>query len=232
MVGALESFFNPGKGFENAQQQAEKYYGQAQGFQQPYLQRGGQAGGILDQILAQYANPEQTFNQYATGYQESPYAKQQAERAKQEGLGLLSSMGLLGSTPGIQGVQGGITNVVNQGREGYLQHLFDLLHHGASLGENLYGHGASAANQAGSYAQQMGETSGNNAANAYAAPGQMFGGLLGAGATLAGSALRGPLGGALAGQLTKGWSTTGMPSMQAPKMPSIFEGYMQNRGRY
>ena len=76
------SFFNPGKGYEKGQEQLDKYYNQAQGFQQPYNQNGQNQAFNLNDYIQNLMNPEALQDKWASGYKESDSAKQAEEMAQ------------------------------------------------------------------------------------------------------------------------------------------------------
>ena len=203
----LSSFLSPGKGYDKAQQQMQQYYNQAQGMQQPFMQQGMQAGNQLSDAMKNLLNPQNLQNQWAAGYQESPYAKQLEGMAQEHGLDAASSMGLMGSSPALGAIQAGTTQIGNEDRQNYLNDLMQKYLAGTGIGQNMFGTGANMAGQMGNQAMQMGDWMGTNAANKQNAGGNMMGSLLGGIGSIAGSALGGPIGGALANKM--GWSTTG-----------------------
>jgi hypothetical protein len=151
-------------------------------------------------------------DKWASGYKESEAAKNAQMMAQEHGLGAASSMGLMGSSPALQAIQAGTSQIGAEDRKSYLDDLMQKYLAGAGLAQNIYGTGANAANSMSGNAMNMGQNAmnmGQNSAQmAYGqqnAGGNMFGNLLGAGIGLAGSALGGPIGGALA----KRWNLSG-----------------------
>lgn len=143
----LSDLFHPGRPYEAAQDKYNQQYQQGQQYLDPYNKQGQQAGGQLQDIFSQLQNPEQLQNQWASGYQESPYAKQQQQFAQNAGLDAASSQGLLGSSSALQNIQNTSAGIVNQDQQQYMQDLMQKYLAGAGIGENLYGQGASAAGQ-------------------------------------------------------------------------------------
>lgn len=199
----FSSFMHPGRGYDKAQEQLDKYYQQAQAYQQPYMQRGDQAYGGLNTAMGNLLDPEKLQSQWASGYEESPYAKQQEAMAQQQGLNAASSMGLMGSSPALQAIQSGTAGIVQQDRQQYLNDLMQKYLAGTGIGQNIYGIGANAGNQMAQNAMNQGQNSAQMAYNKQNAGGNMFGNLLGAGI--------GVFGGPLSAGLSQGmgWSPKG-----------------------
>lgn len=198
-VGGLyrgaKSFMNPGKGYEKAQDQYDNYYNQSQDYLQPYNQNGQDIYPELRDATSNLLNPMSLMDKFLQDYEMSDAAKFSQNRAHESGLNALSATGMMGSTPGLQALQYGQSEIGAQDQERFIERMINQYLQGASLAQGIYGQGANTAGQQSNNAM----TAGNNAASmAYGkqnAPGEMFGNLLGTGAGLyAGS---------------KGWTTTG-----------------------
>lgn len=198
------SFLHPERGYEAAQNELDKYYGQGQGYLEPYTNRGNEAGGDLTSAYQALLNPQQLHNEWAQGYQTSPYAQDLMGMANQQGLNSASSQGLLGSTPGLQAIQAGTSQIANADRQKYMDDLFQKYIQGAQLAQGIYGTGAQAGSQMGQNAMQMGQNSGQMAYGKTNAPGELFNDMLKTGAYVA----TGGMGGSLNGG-GGGWSTGG-----------------------
>lgn len=205
-MSALSNFLHPGRAYRKAQQEMNNYYQQGQNALSPYMQQGQQAFEPMMNAMQSLLNPADLYNQWASGYETSPYAQDLMGRATSEGLDAASSMGLLGSTPALQALQAGRTQIFNQDRNNYLDNLMQKYMTGAQMAQNLYGSGQNAANQFGQNAMNMGQNSASLTYGANSAGGNMMGGLLG---MALGGALGGPLG-AMAGSSLGGgggWNT-------------------------
>jgi hypothetical protein len=215
----LDSLLHPGRAYEEAQKAAEKYYQQAQGFQQPFISHGEEAYGGLSEAMRRLLNPADLYGEWSKGYELSPYAQDEAELVKQQGLDALSASGLLGSSAGARGIQKGTSQILLADRQRYLDDLMNKYLAGAGIANNLYNTGFGASTNASNFASNMGETSSMNAANRYSAPGRMLGNLIGTGVGVAAGLANPGMG--LAGLLNKGWSTTGNSSgaLKTPGMP-------------
>lgn len=164
-AGLLGGLFG-GNPYEEAQKRMEQYYEQAHRDLSPFMQR---ASGIYPGYKGMFnrlINPEQLENQWVSGYQESPYARQTQEMARTEGLDTANAMGLGQSTPALRAIQTGASNIMNADRQQYLNDLMQKYGLGAQIGGNIYGIGANAGMQDARNAMQMGDVSGMNAANA------------------------------------------------------------------
>lgn len=175
----LSSFLHPGRQYQAAQDQMEKYYGQGQGYLDPYSQGGMQAGGQMQGALGKLMDPAALQDEWMKNYETSEQAKQLQNQAGQYGLDAASSMGLMGSTPALEAIQGGKANIGMRDRQNYLQDLMDKYKTGIGLGENIYGVGAGAAGQQSQNAMHMGDIMGGLAAGRQGAGGAMMGGILG-----------------------------------------------------
>lgn len=203
----LSSFLHPEKSYEKAQKELDKYYQQGQGYLNPYSQNGmetyGKYSGAMDNLL----DPSKLEDEWSKHYRESDIAQQDEAMGNQHGLNAAASMGLMGSSPALQAIQSGTAGIVAQDRQKYLEDLMKKYMTGIGIGQDIYGKGATAANSMSQNAMNMGQNSSQLEFNKNNAQGDMFGKLLGYGSGLVGSALGGPIGGALANKM--GWSTQG-----------------------
>lgn len=177
----FKSFMNPEKGYEKGQEQFDKYYNQAQGYQQPYNEHGQEAYGHLNNAMQQLLNPSDLYDQWINNYEMSDAARHNQERTKDSGFSALSSMGMLGSTPGIQAMQGGLSNIGAEDEQRYIDRMIQQYLQGANLAQGIYGQGAQAGSQMGQNAMNMGNNSAQMAFGRQNAPGEMMGGLIKAG---------------------------------------------------
>lgn len=201
----LSSFLNPGKGYDKGQEQLDKFYQQAQGFQRPYNQYGQDQYANLNEYIKNLMNPQALQDQWAKGYTESESAKNAEGMAQEHGLDVASSMGLMGSNAALQATQAGTTQIGLDDRQNYLDNLMQKYLAGAGLSQGIYNQGANTAGQMGQNAMNMGQSSAEMAYGKQNAGGNLLGGLIGAGIGAAGSAFGGPMGGALA----KRWNLSG-----------------------
>ncbi len=215
----LSSFLHPDKGYKAGQNELDKYFNQSKDYYnqanqslQPYNQQGQDQYANLNEYIKNLMNPEELQNKWAAGYSESPAALQAEKMAQEHGLNAASSMGLMGSNTALNATQAGTTQIGLDDRQNYLDNLMQKYLAGAGLSQGIYGTGAGAAGQQsqnamgmGQNAMNMGQNSAQMAFGQKNAPGSLFGNILGAGVGLAGSALGGPMGGALA----KRWNLSG-----------------------
>jgi hypothetical protein len=201
----LSSFLNPGKGYEKGQEQLDKYYNEAQGNLSPYNQFGQNQYSNLNEMIQKMMNPGALEDEWIKNYKLSENAKNMQGMAQQQGLDAASSMGLLGSSPALQAIQAGTSQIGAADRQNYLNDLMEKYKTAAGLSQGIFGTGANAAGAMSNNAMNMGQNSAQMAYNRENAGGNMFGGLLGLGGSILGSALGGPMGGALA----KRWNLAG-----------------------
>jgi conjugal transfer/entry exclusion protein len=215
----LSEFLHPGRAYEEAnkslnqtQGQLQNLTNQAQNAVSPYAGYGTSVWPQMNDVMKNLLNPQALQDKWASGYKESEAAKNLENMATQRGLNSMSSQGVLGSTPALQAMQAGSAQIAAEDRQQYLNDLMQKYLAGAGIAQNIFGTGANAAGQmsnnymnlagltSGLGQQQAGLTYGQNSAG-----GNMLANLLGAGFGLAGSALGGPIGGAL----SKRWNLGG-----------------------
>ncbi len=190
-MGWLSSFLHPEKGYDKAQGQLDKYYGQAQGYQQPYNQAGfGQAGNLQNYINS-LMDPQALQDKWSKGYQTSEAAKNTMGLAQQHGLDAASSMGLMGSSPALNVIQAGTSAIGAEDKQNYLNDLMQKYMQGAGLSQGMYNTGANAAGGMGQNAMNMGQNSAQMQYGKENAPGNLFGNIIGTGAGLLGGYLGG-----------------------------------------
>lgn len=190
-VGGLfkgfKSFMSPDKGYQKAQNELDKYYGQSQQYLQPYQQQGQEAYGSLNGAMNNLLNPSSLMDQWLNDYDQSEASKIAQARAMESGNNAASSMGISGSTPALQAMQAGSAEIGAQDQQRYIDRMIQQYLQGAGLAQNIYGVGAQAGSQMGQNAANMGNNSAEMAYGRQNAPGQMFGNLLGTAANLGGS---------------------------------------------
>lgn len=181
-MGWLDNLMGSG-GYEDAQDALSKYHQQAMGYMHPYWQTGIDAGKGLTDAAGQLMDPQALESKWISGYQESPYAKQEQEAAQQQGMSAASSMGLEGSSPALQAIQQGTSNIGMADRQQYLKDLMDKYTMGINVNRGLYGAGATMAGQMGQDTEHYGDTMANLQYGADEAPwgtlGKIGGGILG-----------------------------------------------------
>lgn len=203
----ISSFLHPERGYDAARKAAEDYYRQAQGYLNPYNQGGVNAGTNLTTAAGKLSDPVALQDEWSNAYKTSDYAKNLQAQAQQGGLDAASSMGLMGSTPALQAIQGGTAQIGNADRQQYLNDLMQKYQAGIGINTNMYNTGASTAGQMGTNAMNQGSNAGGAAYGSTNAPGSMFSNLLGAAGNLGTSWLTGGMG---TGGFGRGmWSPTG-----------------------
>lgn len=177
----VDSFLHPEKGYQKGQQQLDKYYGQGQGYLQPYNQFGQDAHGNYSTAMQRLLDPASLQADWTRGYAESPSAKNAEAMAQEHGLNAASGLGLMGSNTALNAIQGGTTQIGLDDRQNYLDNLMQKYLAGAGIAGNIFNTGAGAASTMGSNAMTMGGNSAQMAYGNQAAPGTLFGQLLGTG---------------------------------------------------
>ena len=72
-------------------------------------------------------------------YQQSDASRYSQGRAMNNGLDMLSSMGMLGSTPGLQSLQAGASQIGAQDEQRYIDQMIQQYLQGAGLAQGIYG---------------------------------------------------------------------------------------------
>lgn len=181
----LDDLFNPSKPYEDAQNEMEDKWQQAQGFQQPYTDAGKNQIGQLNQAENNLLDPSSLLANWMGKYQTSPYAKQSMDNAKESGLDAASSMGLMGSSTAINNIQNSSSNIMNADRQQFLNDLMQKYLSGIGIGQNMFGTGATTAGNLGHEAVNVGGNTAEMAYGAAAAPQQLLKDLLASGAKAA-----------------------------------------------
>jgi len=195
MNNMIESWLHPERGYQKAADQinqgynqSQQYYRDAQGNLQPFVQQGMDQYGRLNQQANALGDPAALEAQWANSYKTSPEAMQALSESKNTGENEASSMGLMGSSAAVNNIQKNAGNIQEQDRSNYMNNLMQKYLASVGIGQNLYGIGANAAGQQSQNSMGQGQNAINSynnlASAAYGqqnAPGQLFGGLLGAG---------------------------------------------------
>lgn len=183
----FKSFMHPEKGYQKAQNALDKYYGESQGYLNPYNQQGQQAYGNLNTAMQKLLNPTALYDEWSSAYAPSEHARLTKERAMNDALRVASSQGLLGSTASQQAIQGGLHDIEAQDFENFMNRMIQQYLQGAQIAQGIYGTGSQAGHALAGNAANMGSNAAEMAFGRQNAPGQLFGSLLGTGANLAGA---------------------------------------------
>lgn len=154
------NILNPGKPYKEAGKQYEKGWQNAQQYQKPYWQSGRDQIAKLTGAENKLLNPAALQDEWSQGYEMSPYAQQLQSQAKSQGFDALSSMGLLGSSAGLQTIQQGASNIMQKDRQNYMDDLMQKYLSGIGIGTGIYGQGAQTGANLGSQAMDFGSKMG------------------------------------------------------------------------
>jgi hypothetical protein len=203
----LSSFIHPGRAYDKAQAQLDKYYNQGQGYLNPYNQNGVNQGNNLTQMINELSNPAALRDKWEKGYQTSDAAKNAQGMATEHGLDAASSMGLMGSAPALSAIQTGTSQIGAEDKQNYLNDLMNKYQSGINASQNMYNTGAGAAGQMGQNAMTMGENTAQTQFGKQNAGGQRFGEMGNSGIKMLMDYLTGGMG---TGSFGRGaWSTGG-----------------------
>lgn len=204
-VGGLfkgfKSFMHPEKGYQKAQEQLDQYYNQGQQYLQPYNQQGQEQYGNLSGAVNNLLNPSSLMDRWMQDYKQSEQSKIAQARAMESGNNAASAMGMVGSTPALQAMQAGASEIGAQDEQRYIERLIQQYLQGANLAQGIYGQGANTTGAMSNNAANMGQNSAQMAYGRQNAPGQMFNDLLKTGAYA--------YTGGTSGGGSNPWSTTG-----------------------
>lgn len=206
----FDSFLHPEKGYEAGQDELNKYFGQGQGYLQPYNQFGLNAYGDYSGAMKRLLDPAALEGEWIKGYSESPAAKNAEAMAEGNGLNAASSLGLMGSNTALNAIQSGTSRIGMEDRQNYLNDLMQKYLAGTGIAGNIFNTGAGAANNMANNAMNMGNNSAQMAFGRQNAPGSLFGNLLGAGiGYMTGGPMGAAAGAGAGGSGGRGWSFGG-----------------------
>ena len=171
----FSSFTHPQRGYQAGQKELDKYYNDAQGYQQPYNQNGQDQGKNLTDMINKLMNPTALQDEWSNNYKESDAAKNMENIATQHGVNAASSMGLGGSNSALNAIQSGTSNIVANDRQNYLNDLMEKYKTAAGLSQGVYNTGAQTAGQMGANAMNQGTNSAGMKFGETNAPGEFFG---------------------------------------------------------
>jgi len=149
--------FDPGKGYRSATGEIKKGYKEAQGYLKPYNQAGMDQIGRLTGAENKLMDPAALQNEWAQGYEISPYAKQLQDQAMNSGMEGAGSMGLLGSSSALNSIQQGSSNIMQKDRQNYMNDLMQKYMTGIGVGQNIFNQGSGSAGQMGQNAMTQGQ---------------------------------------------------------------------------
>lgn len=181
-MGWFDSFFHPEQAYESAENALQKGYGESQGYLKPWINQGQQQYGALMGARDKLLNPAALTNEWSNAYEASPYAKQLLNQNMEQGQEAASQMGLNGSSAALGNIQTGAGNIVKSDRENFLNRLMQQYMQGIGIGTNIYGTGASAGSTGSANALTQAQNMAGLEYGREAAPGKMFGQMLGYGA--------------------------------------------------
>lgn len=159
-IGALSGLFGDDP-YESAEDANRRAWEQAQAYEKPYWQHGLDQYGMLSDAEKSLLNPEELQNKWASGYEQSPYAKRMLDMNKASGLNLASSMGLMGASPMLSNIQTKAGDIVSKDRQQYLDDLMTKYMKGIGIGRDIYETGAQMGSRLGEQAMGYGENMGS-----------------------------------------------------------------------
>ena len=138
----FSSWAHPGRAYDRAGKEANKYYQQGQQQRQPFIDMGQQAGQSQMEQLQKLLHPEQLQDEWSKNYHESEYAKNLKAQNQTSGLDAASAMGELGSSSALANIQQGAGNIENKDRQQYMDDMMQKYMMASGIGQNMYNTGA------------------------------------------------------------------------------------------
>lgn len=175
------SFLHPENGYKAAEDASRRSWMESRGFLDPYNDAGKAQLTRLEGAQNALLHPDQLENQWASGYETSPYAQQLKQQAANSGMESASQQGLLGSSAAVNNVQQSAGQITSADRQQYMQDLMQKYLSGIGIGQNIYGTGANAAGALASGSLSNGQDMAQARFGQVNAPGQLFQRLIGAG---------------------------------------------------
>jgi len=158
-ISGKDAYKDAQKMYERQMQQSQQQYNQAGQTMQPYVDQGQQAYGNYNTAMQNLMNPSALQDEWMKSYAPSEQAKYTSQMAGQQGLDAASAMGVMGSTPAMQAVQAGTSQIMADDKQRYLDQLMQKYMAGAGIAGNIYNTGVNAAGtQTGVRQQQAGST--------------------------------------------------------------------------
>lgn len=157
------AFGDSGAPYRDAMKQWQKYYGQAQQYQNPFFEAGTNALPKYQGWLDQMSNPSEFINRLMGQYQQSPWARFQTEQGIRANNNAGSASGLIGSTPLGRENANYAEKISSEDMNQWLQNVLGInTAYGAGEGSLVSG-GQNAANSISNLLQQLGMNMGEGA---------------------------------------------------------------------
>lgn len=176
---SLNSFIHPEEAYKDAANVSQQYYLDAQGKLQPIANQGQDQYGFLMNARNRLNDPVGLENEWSNSYSMSPEAKQDIANATAAGQNSASSQGLVGSSALTNNIQHSAGDIMSRDRQQFLTNLMQKYMAGIGIGSNIYGLGANADSALSTNAMNEGNTMAGLKYGETAAPGALFGNLLG-----------------------------------------------------
>jgi hypothetical protein len=176
-------FGNSGEPYQKGMNAYQPWMQQGINAQNPFFQAGKGAIPGYQNWVNSMQNPQDFINNMMKGYQQSPWAKYEAQQANRAGINAASAGGLAGSTPFAQQMQQNAANISSQDMQNWMGNVLGANSmYGQGLG-NEVGWGQGAANQMGNMYGNLANTAYGSAYGQQAGQnqdwGNIFGGLAG-----------------------------------------------------
>ncbi len=177
-------FGDSGSPYGDAMKQFKKYYGQAQGYQNPFYQAGLGGMGNYQDWLGKMKDPSQFMNNLMGQYQQSAGNKFLQDQAMRAGTNAASAGGSMvpggpggagiGSTPFVQQQQQNAANIGQQGMNDWLGNVLGINSQYGAGQNNLMQGGHQAGDMMSQLAMMMGNNMGQGAYGQRAGQNQDF----------------------------------------------------------
>ncbi len=170
---------NKKKGYDAARDEMARYWDEAKGYEKPYWQNGIDQSQRLNTAENRLLNPADLENEWASQYEQSPYAKNLLDENRGQGLDAASSMGLMGSSGALNNIQQGAGRITSADRQQFLNDLMRKYITGIGIGQNMYNNGAQAGNTLAQGAMHQGDEQAGLKFGSATANGQMWQNMMG-----------------------------------------------------
>lgn len=145
--GAGSLFGSPGRPYERASEELDRYLPQAEGYQRPFYEAGTRAIPQFEEFLNERRDPSQFINKLMEGYQESPHARYLTDRTMRAARNRGSAEGTIGSTPMARFMQQEAGNIASGDIQNFLSNVLGVSQQRGQGLQSLMGGGQQSANQ-------------------------------------------------------------------------------------
>jgi len=202
-MGWIDEMFGGGreKAGKDMYNQMQQGWGQSQGMMNPYIQRGNTAYDAYIAALNQGKDPAALYNQFASGYKESPEALAMNKVGQEGANNAAAAGGMLGSGAEQTAAANLSQSVRANDFDKYMENMYNTRSQYLGGQSGLEGQGFSASNNLMQTMQKYFEDMAKAKGAQDTGRSQGLTGAIGAGLGIAGDIFGGPIGGAVGGAI-------------------------------